>query len=96
MHISEYGIDISTQELREVIRGERTFRKCPDCQGEGQEWVLHYALADDPHGVEDQKVVGAQFAADFLVDDYPQYSYGECALHECETCWGLGYIPTEV
>ena len=95
MDISEHGITIEAKELRAVIRGELGFRRCPDCQGEGDSWVLHYSLADDPLGIEDQKEVGPQFAADFLVDNYPEYSFGECYLHTCNTCHGVGYVPTE-
>ena len=93
MQISTYGISLDPEELRDIIKGVTEFRKCPDCQGEGNQWTLHYVLADDPNEIEDTKDVGAQFAADFVVDDYPQYSYGECFLYDCETCGSVGYIP---
>lgn len=95
MNISDYGISMDSEELRAIIRGKFDFRRCPDCEGEGKEWVLHYALADDPNEIEDQKKVGAQFAADFVLADHPQYSFGECFEHECETCYGVGYIPAD-
>jgi hypothetical protein len=49
-------------------------------------------LADDPNEIEADKAVSDQFAADFLVDDYPQYSWGECQLWDCETCHTVGYV----
>lgn len=95
MNISDDGVSMEAQELRAIIRGKYDFRRCPDCEGEGTEWVLHYALADDPSEIEDQKKVGPQFAADFMLTDFPQYSYGECFEYDCETCHGVGYIPAE-
>ena len=95
MQISTYGITLDPEELRDIIKGVIEFRKCPDCRGKGECWTLHYVLADDPDEVEDFKDVSEQFAADFQVDDYPQYSYGECFLDECETCGSVGYIPIE-
>ena len=82
-------------ELRDIIRGRMDFRRCPECEGEGKVWVLHYVLADDPNGIEDQKNVGGQFAADFLIDDHPQYSWGECHQYGCDVCHGVGYIPAD-
>jgi hypothetical protein len=93
MEITEYGVTLEPRELRNIIKGVTKFRKCPDCQGEGNQRTLHYVLADDPNEIEETKDVSAQFAADFVVDDYPQYSYGECYLYDCETCGCVGYIP---
>jgi hypothetical protein len=95
MNISEYGVSLDAEELRDIIQGKMSFRRCPECEGEGTVWCLHYVLADDPNEIEDQKSVGAQFAADFLVDDHPQYSYGECRLYDCYVCHGVGYIPAD-
>jgi hypothetical protein len=95
MEINEYGVRLELRELRAIIKGETEFRKCPDCQGEGNQWTLHYVLADDPNEIEETKDVGAQFAADFVVDDYPQYSYGQCFLYDCDTCKTVGYILVE-
>ncbi len=95
MELSEYGVTLEPKELRAIIKGEIGFRKCPDCEGHGESWALHYVLADDPNEIEDTKDVGAQFAADFVVDDYPQYSYGECFLYDCDTCKSVGYILIE-
>lgn len=94
MNISEYGANLEPEELRGIIKGEIQFRKCPDCQGDGQVWTLHYVLADDPDQDEQFKDVTAQFAADFDEDNLPQqYSWGECHLYDCETCHRVGYIP---
>ena len=91
-----YGNDLLLEaaELRAILKGEMGFRKCPDCQGEGESWTLHYTLKDDEDN-EQFKEVSAQFAADFVVDDYPQYSYGECFLYDCDTCKSVGYILVE-
>jgi hypothetical protein len=95
MELTEYGVTLEPEELRAIIKGEIGFRKCPDCGGHGESWTLHYVLADDPNESEEYKDVSAQFAADFVVDDYPQYSYGECFLYDCHTCHSVGYIPME-
>lgn len=95
MEISEYGVSMDAEELRAIIRGEYDFRRCPECEGETSVWVLHYVLADDPNQIEDQKAVGAQFAADFKLDDHPQYSYAEIFEYGCDVCHGVGYIPAE-
>ena len=86
------GIQLESGELRALIKGELGVRKCPDCEGKGREWRLHYVLADDPDEIEEDKTVSDQFAADFLVDNYPQYSYGQCCLYDCETCYTVGYV----
>jgi hypothetical protein len=94
MDITEYGVSLEPEELREIITGKMGFRKCPDCQGEGESWTLHYILADDLDQDNEQfKEVSAQFAADFLVDNYPEYSWGECYQYKCDTCKGVGYVP---
>ena len=95
MNISSDGVFMDAEELSDIIKGKMSFRRCPECEGEGEVWALHYVLADDPNQIEDQKNVGPQFAADFLVDDHPQYSYGECYLYGCHVCHGVGYIPVD-
>ena len=95
MDISESGIFLEPEELRDIIRGEIQFRKCPDCQGDGEYWTLHYVLASDTDQTNEQfKDVSAQFAADFDEDALPpEYSFGECHSYSCETCGSVGYIP---
>jgi len=96
MDFTDYGITLEPEELRDILTGKIGFRKCPDCLGEGETWTLHYVLADDPDQDNEQfKEVSAQFAADFLVDNYPEYSWGECCLYKCDTCKGVGYVPIE-
>lgn len=98
MDFSQYGnlVTLEAEELRAIIQGRIGFRKCPDCQGEGQSWTLHYTLVDDPDQDEQQKDVSPQFAADWDEDNLPpEYSWGECALYDCETCGSVGYIQIE-
>lgn len=92
MELSEYGITLETKELRKIIKGEIEVRKCPDCRGQGESWTLHYVLANDPKETEEFKEVSESFATNFTLADYPEYSWGECYLYECDTCTGVGYI----
>lgn len=95
MQFSDYGdIILEAEELRNIVKGKTEVRKCPDCYGDGQQWVLHYVLTDDPdQGNEQFKDVSAQFAADFDEDNLPpEYSFGECHLYDCDTCHGVGYL----
>lgn len=94
MEISEYGVSLTHEELRDIIKGKTEVRKCPDCGTVGKIWTLHYILADDPDQDNEQfKEVSDQFAADFDEDDLPpEYSFGECYLYDCDTCKGVGYI----
>ncbi len=99
MYFSQYGneVTLEVEELRDIITGKMGFRKCPDCQGDGESWTLHYVLADDPDQRNEQyKDVSAQFAADFDEDNVPpEYSYAECFLDTCEICHGVGYVPIQ-
>jgi hypothetical protein len=96
MQISEYGVQMDAEELRGIIRGDIGFRRCPDCQGQGESWTLHYVEANDPDQDNEQfRQVSEQFAADFLVDNYPDLSFGDCLLDQCDTCHGVGYISVE-
>ena len=97
MQFSEYGILLEAEELRDILTGKIGFRRCPDCQGEGESWILHYTLADDLDPSHQQyKIVSAQFAADFDENNIPpEYSWAECDFEDCETCSKVGYIPIE-
>ena len=95
MQRSEYGITLEADELRNIIKGVTEIRKCPDCETHGKSWTLHYVSADDPNELEQFKDVSEVFAINFVVDDYPQYSYGECFLYDCETCGSVGYLFVE-
>ena len=91
------SFDLDADELRAIITGERGFRKCPDCQGLGEESTLGYVLADDPDQNNEQfKSVSQQFATDFDSNNLPsEYSYGEIYVDPCSTCRGVGYIPID-
>lgn len=96
MDITNYGITLEAEELRNILTGKLGFRKCPDCQGDGEVWILHYQVwSDNPNNLsEEQKEVTAQFAADFDEENLPaEYSWGECHNYTCDTCKGVGYIP---
>ena len=88
-------VTLEPKELRNIIKGITEIRKCPDCEGHGESWVLHYVLADDSKELEQFKDVSEVFATNFVADDYPEYSWGECYLYDCENCSGIGYIFIE-
>jgi hypothetical protein len=88
-------VKLEPKELRNIIKGITEIRKCPDCEGHGESWVLHYVSADDPKELEQFKDVSEVIATNFVVDNYPEYSWGECYLYDCETCSGVGYIFIE-
>ena len=84
-------MDISASALRDTIRGEMPWRKCPDCNGTGQEWWIEYALKERPHD-HLQRSCSAQWASDFCLDDWPDYTYGFVGNAPCGTCNSVGYI----
>jgi len=88
------SILIEPEKLRDIIKGNVSVRKCPDCLGEGESWTLHYVLANDPDENNEQcKDVNEQFVADFNEDNLPpEYSYGACRLYDCENCSTVGYV----
>jgi hypothetical protein len=88
-------VTLEPKELRNIIKGITEIRKCPDCEGHGESWTLHYVSADDPKELEQFKDVSEVVATNFVVDDYPEYSWGECYLYDCENCSGIGYIFIE-
>jgi hypothetical protein len=88
-------VTLEPKELRNIIKGITEIRKCPDCEGHGESWTLHYVSADDPKELEQFKDVSEVVATNFVVDDYPEYSWGECYLYDCENCSGTGYIFIE-
>lgn len=97
MYFSEYGVSLEAEELRDILTGKIGFRRCPDCEGHGESWILHYVDVNDPDQNNEQyKFVSAQFAADFDEDNISsEYSWAECDLEDCETCYSVGYIPIE-
>ncbi len=84
-------MDITASDLRATIRGEMLWRKCPDCNGTGQEWWIEYALKERPHDSL-QRNCSAQEASDFCIDDWPDYSYGVVGNQDCDTCYSVGYV----
>lgn len=87
MYFSEYGVSLEAGELRDILTGKTGFRRCPDCEGHGESWILHYVDVNDPDQNNEQyKIVSAQFAADFDEDNiHSEYSWAECDLEDCET-----------
>ena len=86
-----YDIVLSSKELRSILKGQTTYRKCPDCQGEGEVWFIEYALKARPHD-NLQRLCSAQEASDFVIDDWPDYAYGIVGHEPCDTCDGVGYV----
>ena len=84
-------IVLSSEELRSILKGQTTYRRCPDCQGEGEVWFIEYARKECPHE-NLQRLCSAQEASDFVLDDWPDYSYGEAGHESCETCESVGYV----
>lgn len=88
-----YHIVLTPEELRSILKGETTYRKCPDCQGEGDVWFIEYALKERPHD-DLQRLCSAQEGSDFVIDDWPDYAYGIVGHELCETCDSVGYVPS--
>ena len=88
-------VRMEPKELRHIINGKTETRRCPDCQGTGEQWVLHYTLSDTLKEIEEFKYVEPGFAQSFVVDDHPEYSWGECFIYDCDECKGVGYITIQ-
>lgn len=76
-------LSITSQDLRKIIQGKISMRKCPDCQGEG---VIYLQFENDDYDYENPKQISAQqFAelADPLEDGHAEI---------CENCNGVGYV----
>lgn len=84
-------MNITAEDLRATIRGEVPWRKCPDCNGTGEEWWIEYALKERPHD-HLQRSCSAQEASDFCLDDWPDYDYGFVGNAPCVICNSVGYI----
>lgn len=72
---------LEVSDLRGIITGGIPVRRCPDCEGSGVEWWLHYTLKECPKN-EIQREVSADFAAGFCIDDYPDYDWAECERYD--------------
>jgi len=84
-------ISLEPEELRDIILGKTQYRRCPDCQGESETWYVEYTLKERPHD-SDFKDLTPQQAADFRIDDWPDYDWAEVMSQKCETCNAVGYI----
>ena len=97
---------MSASELRQIIRGEISFRKCPECDGELVQYTVQYESAkpedaNDPYKIET-----------ISEDLYQYWDSDECAFvgieipdhwidpeaHQstCELCKGVGYVSNEL
>ena len=83
------GIDIDPEDLRSIIQGKCTIRKCPDCNGDGNVY-LHYKSDYD----DNPQQVSSQFYADWEGDQYDEFS-PSVDMQPCETCYRVGYIAID-
>lgn len=90
-----YQHSLSSEQVRAIITGQMLFRRCPDCDGKGQVWWMHYTLKERPHD-DLQKIVSAQYAADFCSDDFPDIDFADFEECDCEICQGIGYLSNEL
>ena len=84
-------IHVTEEFLRAVIQGKIEWRKCPNCQGEGEEYA--YDDGQTPCTKQEWADIEAEYkdwAAEHPGVEKPDYFYGggEC----CSNCEGLGYI----
>lgn len=70
---------LEIEELRAIIEGRRSYRKCPACQGRGFEWYC----ATQGVVFEDQRGES---------EDYYEAISDNVEKDGCETCSGLGYV----
>lgn len=77
--MSDFSLEID--ELRAIIEGRRSYRKCPACLGRGYEWFC-----------ADKGVVFADQDGDD--ESYYEDKYGSEYVDKdgCDTCYGLGYV----
>jgi hypothetical protein len=85
------AVYLEAEELRALIVGEVPVRKCFDCEGTGMASYLHYTLKERPHDELDRQL-SPQQAADFCVDDYPDYDWADVETDTCDSCKGIGYV----
>lgn len=70
---------LEVDELRAVIEGRRSYRKCPACMGKGFEWFC----GDTGKVFADQSGDSEEYYLDLSE---------HVASEACETCHGLGYV----
>lgn len=70
---------MESEEIRNIITGKTSFRKCPNCVGRGYEWYCGET--------------GVVFHNQSLPEEDIEEALGEWAdRYECENCKGIGYI----
>ena len=86
-----HTISLEPSELRAIITGKAQYRRCPDCEGTGEVWCAEYTLKNSPL-ISDFKNLSSQQAADFSLDDWPDWDWAEILTDECENCNTVGYV----
>jgi hypothetical protein len=86
-----FEILLEPSELRDIIIGKTQYRRCPDCEGRGECWYVEYTLKERPHD-SDFKDLSPEQAANFCLDDWPDWDWAEVLTDECETCNTVGYV----
>lgn len=81
--MSAWTHDLEPEEIRAIIEGRRQFRRCPDCQGRGEQWCIE---TDD-----DCIIAPSQDGdmADWYVEKYKAHNVFK---EGCETCSCVGYV----
>lgn len=102
----EYEVTISVSELRQIIRGEINFRKCPECNGKLVEYTVQYESAkpedaSDPCKIESISEELFQYwdfsKCAFIGIEIPDHWIDpEAHQSTCEVCKGLGYVSNEL
>ena len=76
---------VSSQELRNIITGKTSYRKCPSCQGEG----IEYWVERDRKSINS---VSVQEYTDTLENRTEGLGDVFKWSSECENCNGVGFI----
>lgn len=69
----------------------REAMRCPRCNGAGYLWYLEFTLKERPHDSLHRELTPEQ-AANFYLEDYPDYDWAEVDKEKCEVCDGVGYL----
>jgi hypothetical protein len=94
--MSDHSCTLEPWELRDIILGKVNFRRCPECQGKGETWYIEYTLKERPHDSDFIDPISEEMAANFSLDDHPEWDWAEACSAECETCKTVGYISNEI
>lgn len=74
------GIEVTAEELRDIIKGNLSFRRCPDCVGKG--YLMCNGETGEPW--ENQSQAESEVQDALGEDIYYEYP--------CDTCNSIGYI----